>query len=403
MNKVSFTKANVFFIFLIALFLAFFSCGNGTPKEAPKAIEVPIGEDSVVKIRKEIHADEKAAKLKVVFANRVKQAKFNGCVLVAQRGQVIFSNAYGYSNLKKKTPLKINSPFQLASISKTLTSAAILLLKDQGKLKLTDSIQQYFPNFPFHNITIKLLLSHRSGLNNYVYFGEPYCDSKNCYNGKIFDNSAMLQLMIDKKPAVYAAPNKKFEYCNTNYALLSLIVEKVSGMKFAEFMKKNIFVPLGMNDTWVHDPKTDREHPEMTIGHTAGGKAEEEKFADDVIGDKGVYSTVGDMLKWDQALYSEKLLKKETIVEAFTGYSNEHKGKRNYGYGWRMIDDGINPKIIYHNGWWHGYATLFFRRPTDQTTVIILSNKFGGSTYHIEDVLAVINDDLHAVDMDGAE
>lgn len=403
MNKVAITKVNILLISLTYLLIALFACGNGTPKESSKPVEIPISEDSIAKIRKEIHADEKAAKLKVVFDKRVKETKFNGCVLVAQRGQVIFSNSYGYSNLKKKTPLKINSPFQLASISKTLTSAAILLLKDQGKLKLTDSIQQYFPNFPFHNITIKLLLSHRSGLNNYVYFGEPYCDSKNCYNGKIFDNSAMLQLMIDKKPAVYASPAKKFEYCNTNYALLSLIVEKVSGMKFADFMKKNIFVPLGMNDSWVHDPKADQQHPEMTIGHTAGGKAEEEKFADDVVGDKGVYSTVADMLKWDQSLYSEKLLKKETIAEAFTGYSNEHKGKRNYGYGWRMIDDGKNPKIIYHNGWWHGYATLFFRRISDQTTVIILSNKYGGGTYHIEDVLAVMNENFHGGDIGGEE
>ncbi|MGZ4034375.1 MAG: serine hydrolase domain-containing protein [Bacteroidia bacterium] len=403
MNRFSFFRITHLYFILFCLYISLFACGSSTPKEPAKAPEVPIGQDSIDKIRKEIHADQKAAKIKEAFALRVKEAKFNGCVLVAQRGQVIFSNAYGYSNLKTKTPLKLNSAFQLASISKTLTSAAILLLKDQGKLKLTDSIQQYFPNFPFHNITIKLLLSHRSGLSNYVYFGEPYCDSKNCYNGKTFDNAAVMQIMMDAKPPVYAAPNKKFEYCNTNFAILASIVEKVSGMKFADFMKQNIFVPLGMNDTWIHDPKTDSQHPNITLGHTAGGKFVEEKFADDVIGDKGVYSTVEDMLKWDQALYSEKLLKKETIAEAFTGYSNEHKGKRNYGYGWRMIDDGKNPKIIYHNGWWHGYATLFFRRPSDQTTVIILSNKFGGGTYHIEDILSILNENSQPVDIDGEE
>ena len=403
MNRFFSLRITHFYFLLFFLYITLFACGSSTSQDSPKAADVPLSSDSINKIRKEIHADEKAAKLKAAFALRVQNAKFNGCVLVAQRGQVIFSNSYGYSDLKNKTALKINSAFQLASISKTLTSAAILLLKDQGKLKLTDSIQQYFPGFPYHHITIKLLLSHRSGLSNYIYFGEPYCDSKNCYNGKTFDNEAMLQIMMSDKPAAYAAPNKKFEYCNTNYALLAMIVEKVSGMRFAEFMKQNIFIPLGMNDTWIHDPKTDGMHTNKTTGHTAGGKYVEEKFADDVIGDKGVYSTVDDMLKWDQALYSEKLLKKETIIEAFTGYSNEHKGKRNYGYGWRLIDDGKNPKIVYHNGWWHGYATLFFRRPSDQTTVIILSNKFGGGTYHIEDILSILNENSAPVDMDGEE
>jgi CubicO group peptidase (beta-lactamase class C family) len=403
MNKKSFPKINYLFIFLSFLYITLFACGSSTSKDPLKDFQLSIDDDSIAKIRKEIHADEKAAKLKIVFANRVKDAKFNGCVLVAQRGQVIFSNSYGYSDFKTKTPLKLNSAFQLASISKTLTSAAILLLKDQGKLKLTDSIQQYFPNFPYHNISIKLLLSHRSGLSNYIYFGEPYCDSKNCYDGKTFDNSAVMQIMMDAKPAPYAAPNKKFEYCNTNYSILASIVEKVSGMKFSDFMKQNIFTPLGMNDTWIHDSKTDSQHPNKTTGHRADGKYEDEKYADDVYGDKGVYSTVEDMLKWDQSLYSEKLLKRETIAEAFAGYSNEHAGKRNYGYGWRLIDDGKNPKIVYHNGWWHGYATLFFRRPSDQTTVIILSNKFGRGTYHIEDILPILNENSATIDMEGEE
>jgi CubicO group peptidase (beta-lactamase class C family) len=154
---------------------------------------------------------------------------------------------------------------------------------------------------------------------------------------------------------------------------------------------QNIFKPLQMNDTWVHSPKNDSICKDKTVGHDISGRLEKEVYADDVLGDKGIYSTVEDLFKWNEALYSEKILKKQTIEEAFTGYSNEHKGERNYGYGWRLIDNGKGNKIVYHNGWWHGYSSLFFRRLNDQTTVILLSNKYNSNTYHIEDVLAILD------------
>jgi CubicO group peptidase (beta-lactamase class C family) len=378
----------------------FIACGSSdTPKEKTPE-QAAIEQDSISKLLKEIKADEKAAKIKKAFAAKVAESGLNGCVLVAQRGQILYKNAFGYTDLKTKDPLTLHSAFQLASVSKTLTAGAILLLKDQGKLKLSDNVKQYLPDFPYPNITIKLLLCHRSGLSNYIYFGEPYCDKNNCYDGKTFDNKAVLEIMKISKPAPYAGPDKKFEYCNTNYALLASIIEVVSGLSFADFMQQNIFTPLEMNDSWVHDPKKDTAHKNRTIGHNGLGKVEKEAYADDVLGDKGIFSTVEDMFKWDQALYSEKLLKKETLQEAFSGYSNEHKGKKNYGYGWRLTDDGKNPKIIYHNGWWHGYTTLFYRRPADQVTVIILSNKFSRSTYHIEEILAILGNAPAAVDLD---
>ena len=139
------------------------------------------------------------------------------------------------------------------------------------------------------------------------------------------------------------------------------------------------------------------------MGHKASGSLEDETYADDVVGDKGIYSTVEDLLKWDQSFYTDNLLKKTTIEKAFTGYSNEHKGKRNYGYGWRITDDGKSPKIIYHNGWWHGYNSLFFRRPSDQTTIIVLGNKYNRSTYQIQGVLSILNSNSSAMDFEGSE
>jgi CubicO group peptidase (beta-lactamase class C family) len=384
------------------------SCVNNSSasdKILNASIDVPaVNSDSINKILIAIHAAEKAKKLDILFNEKVKKMGFNGCVLIAERGQIIYKKVVGFADIKAKDPLKINSAFQLSSTSKTLTAAAILLLKDQGKLNLDDNVQKFFPTFPYTNITIKLLLTHRSGLNNYLYFAEPLCTASNCYNGKVFDNNALLQIIFNLKPSIYAQPNHKFEYCNTNYALLASIVEKISGETFADFMDQQFFQPLQMKNTWVHSRKYDSLHSNRAIGHLASGQKEKEIFADDVLGDKGVYSTVEDLFKWDQALYSEKILKKTTIDEAFTGYSNEHKGKRNYGYGWRLIDDGNkNDKIVYHNGWWHGFNSTFYRRPSDQTTIIILSNKSNMSAYHIDDVLSIINENTKVSGIDAEE
>ena len=396
------------FLYLFALiFIGLLDSCTDTSAKSKWGITDPVlaseNRDSINKIRKEINAVGKAKLLNAVFTDEAKLKGFNGVVLIAQRGQVIYEKAFGYSNFKKKDSLKLNSVFQLSSSSKTLTAAAIMLLAEQGKLKLTDSIQQYLPNFPYHHITIKMLLTHRSGLSNYVYDCEPYCQKPNMYNGCAFNNKSMLDILIINKPKIYCLPNKKFEYCNTNYALLPLIIEKVTGMDFAAYMQKNIFQPLGMKDTWVHDPKTDSTRKNLTVGHNASGSLEKVVFADDVVGDKGIYSTAEDMFKWDQALYTEKLLKKETIEQCFTGYSNEHKGKRNYGYGWRMIDNGNGNKIVYHNGWWHGYNSEFFRRLNDQTSIIILSNRDNRMAYQIKDVLPILTSSTEAFDIGGGD
>ncbi|MCK6648358.1 MAG: beta-lactamase family protein [Bacteroidia bacterium] len=234
------------FLLLVSLSLfvgLLFSCSSSSTSEVNTSdslkqndVDAAENTDSINRILKKIHAKEKKALLDVLFKKRAK-AGFNAAVLIAQGGQIIYQNAFGYSDIKKKTPLTLHSQFQLASASKPLTAAGILLLKDQGKLSLNDSIQKYFPLFPYPGITIKHLLSHRSGLANYIYFCEPYCDEKNCYNGKVFDNASMLNIIINTKPDLYSKPDKKFEYCNTNYALLALIIEKVSHQSYATFMR----------------------------------------------------------------------------------------------------------------------------------------------------------------------
>ena len=386
-------------ILFVTIGLSF--CGN-IASEARSMYVPPVNQDSVNKILKEINADEKIKKLEGLYQKRA-QYGFNGCVLIAQHGQVLFKKAYGFSSFKTKDSLKVNTAFQLASASKPFTAAAILILMEQGKLKLTDKVSQYIPGFPYPEVTIHMLLTHRSGLNNYIYFGEPFCSEDKCYKGQTYDNNAVIEIMNATKPVSYCPPNTKFGYCNTNYVLLASVIEKISGLSFADFMKENIFVPLKMNNTWVHTPNSKTLHRNIALGHKVSGQIEDNTYADEVVGDKGVYSTVEDLFKWDKALYSEKILKKETLEKAFTGYSNEHRGKRNYGLGWRIIDHGQGKKDVYHNGWWHGYNITFYRRMSNETTIIILSNKNNKSAYLISDILSIMDNKVEPLYKNAAD
>ncbi len=343
--------------------------------------------DSLAGEHLKVHQGQKTKQLEALFKTKFKTSGFNGNILIAQHGQIIYKGSYGVADFKTKYPLTLNSAFQLGSSSKPLTAMAVIILHEKGLLKYTQTVDEFFPDFPYKKVTVKSLLTHRSGLPNYMYF----CDSLYCCQDRPISNDALLKLIIEKKPPLYAQPNRKFEYCNTNYSLLVNIIEKVSGKKFAEVMRTEIFRPLGMKNTWVSNPDSNKLHKEKTIGHKANRKQYDDDYLDGILGDKNIFTTIDDLFLFDQALYAGTLIKKESLDEAYTGASKEHPGKRNYGYGWRMIEEKNGDKIIYHNGWWHGYNNVFYRRIKDQTTVIILSNKITSGIYHIDDVLAILD------------
>jgi CubicO group peptidase (beta-lactamase class C family) len=381
-------KAFALFSLLFLVLIVLNSNGSKAIIGENKAGTIITDTDSLEKIKREINADQKAQKLAAFFNKKVKTERFNGCILVAQKGVIVYKGCSGFANLEKKIPLQISSEFQLASTSKTFTAISILQLFEQGKLALDDGVEKYIPNFPYKGVSIKSLLNHRSGLSNYVYDCEPYCQKPNLYQGKTFDNEAMLDILLKYKPQRHCPPNKKFEYCNTNYALLALIVEKASGIAFETYLQKNIFDSLQMNNTYVITSKV-KPSENKTVGHFANCKIYKDCFADEVLGDKGIYSTVEDMFKYDQALYNNKLVKQQTLDMAFSGYSNEHKGIRNYGLGWRIIEDKQG-KIVYHNGWWHGYNSTFYRLIEQNITVIVLSNKDNRSAYRVSEIFSIM-------------
>ena len=294
---------------------------------------------------------------------------FNGSILVAKNGEVIYEKYSGFWNPRvKRDSISPATPFHLASVSKTFTAMAIMKMQEQGKLKITDSVSKYLTDFPLKGVTIKTLLNHRSGIPNYVHYMERLgWDRK-----KHVTNKDVLEFIKARHKEIQInTPDRRFSYSNTNYALLALLIEKISGLPFPEYMKLNFFEPLGMRDTYVF---TMSDSARFLHSYFSSGREYAFDYLDQVYGDKNVYSTVRDMLKWDQALYGGTFFSKQTLDSAFSGYSFEKPGINNYGLGWRMFLLKNGKKFVYHNGWWHGNRTAFYRMPDDKVTIIAFSN-----------------------------
>jgi CubicO group peptidase (beta-lactamase class C family) len=318
-----------------------------------------------------------------IFKYLHKKKGFNGTVLVTKYDQVMYKGAFGYADFHPKDTLTTETSFQLASVSKQFTAMAIMMLKEQGRLNYDDSVQQYLPAFPYKGITIRQLLNHRSGLANYTYFSDELWPDRN----KAITNEDVVDLMAVHQPKVYYPPNTHFDYSNTGYALLASIVTKASGMPFAVFMQKYIFKPLQMDNTFTYSKEMATIAGKVATGHTGGRRERSPDYLDTVLGDKGVYSTVEDLYKWEQALYTQKLVTKQTLQEAFTGSRPETKKKEDYGFGWRIrqLEDS-GDTVVYHAGLWHGYTTYLLRNPKDHSALIILSNVPNGSLNYLEDL-----------------
>jgi CubicO group peptidase (beta-lactamase class C family) len=377
-------------LILLSLFLSY--CQHKNSNKTPNGFVLPEVKPAQYGVYEKPEVDiqdsdivHKIHALDCYFENKVKFNGFNGAVLVSFKGTPIFERYYGYKDYPNKEKLTAKSTFQIASTSKTFTSGAVLLLVQQNLMSLDDTLQKFFPNFPYKGVTVRTLLNHRSGLPDYLRFTEEYWKNKK----KFMENQDVLDLMIRYKPKLLNKPDTYFKYNNTNYVLLALIVEKVSGIPFCDFLHQAIFVPLGMTDTWLYDPRSPR--PSATKGYKGSRWTEDQIiYTDGVTGDKGIYSTVRDLYKWDQALYSGKYLRPEILGLAFTPQSFEKPGNKNYGLGWRMQDQADGTRMIYHNGWWHSYTSAFNRKLSDKSAVIILSNHFVSSSYKSQEVWDIL-------------
>lgn len=318
--------------------------------------------------------------IKALYDTLLYNKGFNGSILIAKNGQILFEDYLGYANFETKDTITAETPFHLASISKTFTGMCVLKLWENGKLSLDDTLQKYFKTFPYQGITIRNLLCHRSGLPNYLH-------TMTDWNQEIqMTNEDVLKYLIEKKPAIAWPPDTHFNYCNTNYVLLALIIEQVSGLKFKEYLRQNLFEPLGMKNSFVFTKAdTGRYIPTWSVSKPYTIDA-----FDCTYGDKNIYSTVRDLLLWDKAMYAHRFIKKETTEMAYSPMSNEKETMHNYGLGWRLFyHDGDT--LIYHNGKWHGSNTLFNRWIQDTATVIVLGNKTNYAIYDMKLAGSIFN------------
>jgi CubicO group peptidase (beta-lactamase class C family) len=328
--------------------------------------------------------EKKVSKASEYFYDEfLNQTRFNGSILVAKNGKIVFEKYHGLTDLNEGNPIDSSTSFHLASVSKTFTAMAILKLWENNLLQIDSPAVNYLPQFPYPNITIRNLLSHRSGIPNYVHFVE----SMGWNSNKNLTNNDLLTLMNNNKQKIRVGGNDSyFEYSNTNYALLALIIEQVAKTSYANFLENTFFKPIGMNHSFVFNMEMkDKVLPSFKFNN----RKENFTFLDAVYGDKNIYSTVRDMLRWDLAINDGNMFKKETLDAAFQGYSHEKKGIKNYGLGWRLYELPSGKKIIYHNGWWHGNNTVFSRFPSDSTTIIVLGNKFNKSIYQSKRIIGI--------------
>ena len=374
-------------IFLI-FFLIILSCNDKSLKVSDHNSNTHFKDTLNIKI-KFIENDKRKGKIESFFQKKFKQRQFNGNILFAENDQIITNKSYGFANFQEKEKLTQNHSFQLASVSKPFTAIAILQLIENGILTLNDTVEKFLPNFPYKGITIHQLLSHRSGLSQYTHF----CDSPDSIwpdKNKTINNDDVIEIISKIKPLKNYPPDRRYYYCNTNFLLLASIVEKVTGITFREYLKSNIFSPLGMNHTVLYD----RTNFEELILPTQGYENRtpwEDVYLNGVVGDKGIYSTTLDMFLFDQALNQNILINDSLKKLAFSKMNKDYHQNKNYGYGFRLKTHKKFGKIVYHTGWWKGYRSYFIKIPESNQTIIVLNNVKRGRFLNINQLIELIN------------
>jgi CubicO group peptidase (beta-lactamase class C family) len=306
------------------------------------------------------------------FENRYRANGFNGVVLFAKSGKVVYNKSFGFSDFSTEDSLQLDDAFQLASVSKTITAVAILQMVEDSLIRLDQTVQDFIPNFPYENVTIRLLLSHRSGLPNYMYFVDHIWENKD----SSINNDEMLTIMQQDTPKPYYLPDLRYHYCNTNFAVLASVIEKITHDTYENYLIKNIFKPLNMENAFVYNRNTQPNLPKGVIGYNGIYRAKENIYLNGIVGDKGIYASALDLYKFDKALYKADFIDQNLLNEAFTPHNSDltRRNRDNYGLGWRIQLPSEFGEVVYHSGWWKGFKTYFIRMIDKDQTIIVLTN-----------------------------
>lgn len=347
-------------------------------------------------------AQDKVAEIDRMMQYASTNNLFNGVLMVADNGKVIYNKGFGYADIENKKSIDENTLFNLCSITKQFTAMGIMILKEQDKLSYDDKLVKYFPKLPYPDVTIRHMLNHTSGMPDYLR-----TVVNDWTEQRTPDNNDIISMMEKRNYPMRFSAGKKHEYCNTGYMLLASIIEKISRMSYADFLDKNIFQKTGMTRTMVYMPYVSKSVPEnlakpYTYDYGSGKTVLTENYEpyhaqvtglDGTLGDGGIHSCSSDMVKWDEALKTEKLVKKVTIEEAFTnGILSDGKpiAPIGYGFGWFIVNDPVQGKYVQHTGGWPGFRQAFIRYIDKNRTLLVLRNNevaFSSIQKAIENIL----------------
>jgi CubicO group peptidase (beta-lactamase class C family) len=306
---------------------------------------------------------------------------FSGSILIASNGEVLLHKGYGMANDELDVANTPQTKFHIASISKTFTAAAILLLEERGLLSVSDRLNRYIPDYPRGDgITVHHLLTHTSGIPNVNNLPNYETQSR-------FPQTLSGIIEMFKHEPLGMIPGERYAYSNSNYNLLAFIIEKVSGQSYGDFLRENVFAPIGMNDT-RHDGHAGDLIKNRASGYVPVGLdgLENAPYLDWTIktGNGSLYSTVEDLYKWDRALYTEKILRKSTLDVMFTPHVE------GVGYGW-FLGERLDHRVVRMNGRSPGFQGEIQRYLDDDTCVVVLSNNYSGAaSFMIDDLAAMV-------------
>jgi CubicO group peptidase (beta-lactamase class C family) len=339
-------------------------------------------------------------KVSVYMEDLQRRGEFSGVVMLARDGKILFARGYGMANLEHDVPNAVNTKFRLGSVTKQFTAVGIMMLEERKKLSVHDSICVYVHDCPdsWQSITIHQLLSHTSGIPSFTEF--PDNDRYERLPMQVVGTIARFK----DKPLDFP-PGERFQYSDSGYLLLGYVIEQASGEKYEDFIRKNIYEPLHMQESGYDHPWVILKHRAQGYSSRGGSLVNATYMAMDTpLGAGSQYSTVDDLLLWDQALYTEKLLSQESLQTVFTpnpgpyppGWLFGNKGG-GYGYGW-MIDELFGRKLYHHSGLIYGFSFIIMRYPADRTVVVVLKNQDEEFPGNIRDMkIASVGENLSAI------
>ncbi len=309
-----------------------------------------------------------------LMAKLHEQGQFNGSIIVASGGKAVYRKAFGEADFQSHHRFTPETISNIGSVAKQFTAMTVMILAEQKKISYDDAVSKYIPELggPLNGITIRQVLNHTSGIPD---VGDLGIDHRGLTNHEVLNRLAKPDFIVSK-------PGEKYRYSNANYVLLAVVVERVSGRRFADFLADKILNPLGMHNTFVFDGSL---HTRKFVAKAYDQFGNPDPVGDLITGSGGIYSTVDDLFKWDRALYAGRLVSQSALAEAFTP-GTVTEGTSTYGFGWN-IEQKEGRKFVWHQGAAGGYRALIERQLSENITVIILTNKGNSRRLQINDAI----------------